>query len=148
MELVDYFVQWGIPGMLLAGFLAGTVIPFSSEVVLFALLTLGVNSLDLLIAGTAGNWLGGMTTYGIGWMGKTEWLEKYFKVSHQKILDFESRLKVWGAYWALISWLPIIGNLVTASLGFFKTPKYRVAFWMFVGKDARYIAIIYAWQNF
>ena len=148
MELVDYFVQWGIPGMLLAGFLAGTVIPFSSEVVLFALLTLGVNSLDLLIAGTAGNWLGGMTTYGIGWMGKTEWLEKYFKVSHQKILDFESRLKVWGAYWALISWLPIIGNLVTASLGFFKTPKYRVAFWMFVGKAARYIAIIYAWQNF
>jgi len=134
--------------MLLAGFLAGTVIPFSSEVVLFALLTLGVNSLDLLIAGTAGNWLGGMTTYGIGWMGKTEWLEKYFKVSHQKILDFESRLKVWGAYWALISWLPIIGNLVTASLGFFKTPKYRVAFWMFVGKAARYIAIIYAWQNF
>ena len=142
MELADQLIYLGIPGMFLAGLLAGTVVPFSSEVVLVALLAVGIDPTGLLISATIGNWIGGMTTYGIGWLGKTEWLEKYFGVSHQKLLNFEIRLKKWGAYWALLSWVPIAGNMITAALGFFKTPKYRVAFWMFVGKTGRYIVII------
>ena len=142
MELADQLIYLGIPGMFLAGLLAGTVVPFSSEIVLLALLAVGIDPTSLLISATIGNWIGGMTTYGIGWMGKVEWLEKYFGVSHQKLLDFEIRLKKWGAYWAILSWVPIAGNMITAALGFFKTPKYRVAFWMFVGKTGRYIVII------
>ena len=142
MELADQLIYLGIPGMFLAGLLAGTVVPFSSEIVLLALLAVGIDPTSLLISATIGNWIGGMTTYGIGWMGKVEWLEKYFGVSHQKLLDFEIRLKKWGAYWAILSWVPIVGNMITAALGFFKTPKYRVAFWMFVGKTGRYIIII------
>ena len=142
MELADQLIYLGIPGMFLAGLLAGTVVPFSSEVVLVALLAVGIDPTALLISATIGNWIGGMTTYGIGWLGKTEWLEKYFGVSHQKLLDFEVRLKKWGAYWALLSWLPIDVNMITEALGFFNTPKYRVAFWMFVGKTGRYIVII------
>jgi len=146
MELADQLIYLGIPGMFLAGLLAGTVVPFSSEVVLVALLAIGVDPLNLLIAATLGNWIGGMTTYGIGWLGKTEWLEKYFGVSHQKLLKFEERLKKWGAYWAILSWVPIAGNMITAALGFFRTPKYRVAFWMFVGKVGRYVILILSYN--
>jgi len=142
MELADQLIFLGIPGMFLAGLLAGTVVPFSSEVVLIALLAVGMDPTALLISATVGNWIGGMTTYGLGWLGKTEWLEKYFGVSHQKLLDFEIRLKTWGAYWAILSWVPIAGNLITAALGFFKAPKYKVAFWMFIGKVGRYAVII------
>lgn len=142
MELVDQLIYLGIPGMFLAGLLAGTVVPFSSEIVLVALLAVGIEPTGLLISATIGNWIGGMTTYGIGWLGKTLWLEKYFGVSHQKMIKFEIRLNKWGAYWAILSWVPIAGNMITAALGFFKAPKYRVAFWMFIGKIGRYIVII------
>jgi membrane protein YqaA with SNARE-associated domain len=146
MELADQLIYLGIPGMFLAGLLAGTVVPFSSEIVLVALLAVGLDPTALLIAGTIGNWIGGMTTYWIGWLGKTEWLEKYFGVSHQKLLNFEARLKKWGAYWAILSWVPIAGNIITAALGFFKAPKYGVAFWMFVGKVGRYAVLILSYN--
>jgi membrane protein YqaA with SNARE-associated domain len=146
MELADQLIYLGIPGMFLAGLLAGTVVPFSSEVVLVALLAVGIDPLSLLIAGTIGNWIGGMTTYWIGWLGKTEWLEKYFRVSHQKLLNFETRLNKWGAYWAILSWVPIAGNMITAALGFFKAPKYGVALWMFVGKVGRYAILILSYH--
>ena len=142
MELADQLIYLGIPGMFLAGLLAGTVVPFSSEVVLIALLAVGIDPTALLISATVGNWIGGMTTYGIGWLGKIDWLEKYFNVSHQKLIDFENRLRIYGAYWAILSWVPIAGNMITAALGFFKTPIYRVAFWMFIGKIGRYLVIL------
>ena len=135
--------EWGYWGMFLAGLLAGTVVPFSSEVVLIALLALGFDAIPLLIIASVGNWIGGMTTYWIGLMGKTIWLEKYFNVSHEKLIAFESRIGRWGSYWALISWVPIAGNLITAALGFFRVPVLPVAIYMAIGKVTRYIIIIY-----
>ena len=146
MELADQLIYLGIPGMFLAGLLAGTVVPFSSEIVLVALLAVGIDPLALMIAATIGNWIGGMTTFGIGWLGKTKWLEKYFGVSHQKIISYKARIKKWGSYWAILSWLPIAGNVLTAALGFFKAPKYGVAFWMFVGKVGRYVVLILSYN--
>lgn len=129
--------------MFLAGLLAGTIVPFSSEVVLLALLAFGFDAVPLLIVASIGNWIGGMTTYWIGHLGKTEWLEKYFNVSHTKLIGFKSRINKWGSYWALLSWVPIAGNLITAALGFFRVPILPVAIYMAIGKVSRYIIIIY-----
>jgi membrane protein YqaA with SNARE-associated domain len=135
--------DWGYWGMFLAGLLAGTVVPFSSELVLISLLALGFDALPLLIVASIGNWIGGMTTYWVGYIGKTEWLEKYFNVPHDKLLRFENRIKKKGAFWALLSWVPIAGNLITAAIGFFRVPIIPVAIYMAIGKVARYIIIIY-----
>ena len=122
--------DWGYIGMFLAAFLAGTVVPFSSEVVLVSLVLLGFQPIPLLIVASIGNWLGGMTTYWVGLLGKTDWLEKYFSVPQEKIFNFKSRLNKWGSYWALLSWVPIAGNLITAALGFFSLPLNPVAVFM------------------
>ena len=67
---MDAFVQlmtdWGYVGMLLTAFLAGSLIPFSSELVLTGLLSLGLNPIGILIAATIGNTMGGMTCYWLG----------------------------------------------------------------------------------
>jgi membrane protein YqaA with SNARE-associated domain len=143
--VVDFahLTDWGYFGMFLAGLLAGTVIPFSSEVVLVGLLAMGFNPIPLLIVASIGNWIGGMTTYWVGLQGRTDWLAKYFGVSKEKLLNFEVRLNKWGAYWALLSWVPIAGNMITAALGFFKVPAMPVAIYMMIGKVARYGIIIY-----
>ena len=135
--------DWGYIGMFLAGLLAGTIIPFSSEVVLVSLMLLGFNWLPLLLVASIGNWIGGMTTYWVGLQGKTDWLKKYFGVSKEKILNFQSRLEKWGSFWALLSWVPIAGNVITAALGFFRVPIIPVAIYMMIGKVARYAVLIY-----
>ena len=129
--------------MFLAGLLAGTVVPFSSEVVLVSLLMLGFEGVPLLIVASIGNWIGGMSTYYVGFLGKTEWLEKYFGVAEEKIIAFKKRLNKWGSFWALLSWVPIAGNLITAALGFFKVPMVPVAIYMMIGKVIRYAIIIF-----
>lgn len=135
--------EWGYVGMFLAGLLAGTVVPFSSEVVLVSLVLLGYQSIPLLIVASIGNWIGGMSTYYVGFLGKTEWLEKYFGVSKKKIIAFRERLNKWGAYWAFLSWVPVAGNVITAALGFFRVSIVPVAIYMMIGKVLRYAIIIY-----
>lgn len=133
----------GYIGMFLAGLLAGTVVPFSSEVVLVALYALDFKVIPLLIVASLGNWIGGMTTYWVGLQGRTDWLQKYFGVSKEKIVGFKERLNKWGSYWALLSWVPILGNVITAALGFFRVPIVPVAIFMMIGKVARYAILLY-----
>ena len=64
-------------GMFCAAFLAGTFLPFASEAVLLALLAAGTNPVELLIWGTAGNTLGGLFNYGVGSMGREEWMARW-----------------------------------------------------------------------
>ena len=64
-----------------AGFGAATVLPGGSEVLFTAMLAGGFDACLCLLAASAGNWLGGMSTYALGCLGKIEWLEKYCKVS-------------------------------------------------------------------
>ena len=142
MEFVD-LADWGYFGMFFAGLLAGTVVPFSSELVLIALIAFGYNPTTLLIVASISNWIGGMTTYWVGLLGKTEWLNDYFGVSKQKILNFQIRIQKWGSYWAFLSWVPIAGNVITAALGFFRVPVIPIAVYMMIGKIVRYAIVIY-----
>ena len=82
--LTDFLVQFGGFGMFLSALLAGSIIPFSSELVMTALKLAGVSNLSLLLWGTAGNVLGSSMNYGLGRLGKLEWLEKHAHISKEK----------------------------------------------------------------
>ena len=77
---LHYLTEWGYIGMFISAFLAGTILPFSSEAVLLACIGLGLDPVWSTISTTAGNALGGLTCYWIGHLGKMEWIEKYLKV--------------------------------------------------------------------
>ena len=82
---MESFVEWGYLGLFLSSFLGATIIPLSSEIVLSLLLTQGFDlNLSIIIA-TIGNWLGGLSSYFLGRLGKWSTLEKYFKL--KKIPD-------------------------------------------------------------
>ena len=72
-------------GMFIAAFLAGSFFPFSSEAVMLALLAAGTNPGELLVWGTAGNVLGSLFNYGVGSLGKEEWIERWTKVPPEKL---------------------------------------------------------------
>jgi membrane protein YqaA with SNARE-associated domain len=136
---LETFVEWGYLGLFIASFLGATIIPFSSELVFSLLIIKGYDfNLSLLVA-TTGNWLGGLSSYFLGRLGKWSTLEKYFRLKKEKIVKFKTNIDKWGSLLAFFCWLPIIGDPIAVGLGFFRTNYLLVALWMFIGKLIRYI---------
>lgn len=137
------WLEYGYWGLFLAALLSGTVVPFSSELVLIAGLAYGMDPWTSLIVATIGNSIGGYTTFWIGHLGNLEWIEKYFRVKHEKLLEWERTVEKYGAYFAIFGWLPLLGNVIMLALGFFRAKPIASAWWMTLGKTARYAGIIW-----
>ena len=136
-------LELGLLGLFISSFLAATVIPFGSEGVLIAMLVGGYDPIIAVTIATIGNWLGGMTSYFLGYLGKWQWIEKYFKVSKTRTEKLKVYADRFGAYSAAACWLPIVGDVLAIALGFFRVHAGRVGIWMFVGKLARYVVVAY-----
>lgn len=135
---MEHLIEYGYIGLFLAAFIAATFIPMSSEVVFVGLLIAGANPIFATIAATAGNTLGGMLGYILGFLGKWEWVEKYFKVKEATLEKWSGTIKKYGAVMAFFSWLPGIGDFIPVILGFMKTSKWLVLGYMILGKATRY----------
>lgn len=128
--------------MFLSAFLAGTVLPFSSEAVLLACVGCGLDPVMSVLSTTSGNVLGGLTCYGIGHLGKMEWIERYLGVS-QRQLDRAARfLHGRGAWMALFSFLPVIGDAILVLLGLMRASVGVVSLSMTIGKLLRYALLV------
>ena len=144
---MESFAEWGYVGLFLASFLAATIIPLGSEIVLSIMIASNYDlTLSLFIA-SVGNWTGGLSSYGIGRIGNWNFIERYFKISRQKIESLKIKIDDWGSLLAFFCWLPIIGDPIAISLGFFRTNFVKVSLWMFIGKLIRYLiwAMITYW---
>ncbi len=128
----------GLVGLFVGTFLAATVFPFSSDALYIAALAAGTSPVATLVVGTAGNWLGGITTYYIGRIGKWEWIEKWFKVKPETLDKQKRYIDKYGVWMALLSWVPVIGDVISLALGFYKAPAVWTIFLLGVGKFARF----------
>lgn len=137
---MEGLVEWGYLGLFIATFLAGSILPFSSELVLSGLLAAGSNSIGCIIAATAGNFLGGMTCYWIGHFGKPEWIKKYLKVDENKLQKVLNFLHGKGAFMAFFTFVPVVGDLLAVGLGYMRANVWITAISMLIGKCLRYIA--------
>ncbi len=137
--------MWGLENLGLAGlfigtFLAATILPFSSDAIYIAVLAATGNPAGCLAVGTLGNWLGSVFTYCIGWIGKWEWIEKWFKVKPETLRKQKEKIDRYGVWLALICWIPLIGDVVAIALGFYKTSPFWSIVLMLVGKFGRFLA--------
>ncbi len=139
MEFILNFAEWGYFGLFIAAFLAATILPFSSEIVFSALVLAGMNLWGCTLAATLGNFLGGLSCYYLGYVGKVEWIEKYLKIKQAKIDKLQNWLKGKGAAMAFFVFLPGIGDIIAVALGFLRANVWIVSVSMFAGKFIRYI---------
>ena len=93
----------------------------------------------IVMVATLGNWVGGLISYWMGWIGKTEWLERYFRVKHETIVRQKARVDRWGPLLAFASWVPFVGDIFAIVLGFYKAKFWPTAWWLFLGKFLRYV---------
>ncbi len=139
-------IALGYVGLFIASFLAATVVPFSSEIVFTTLVYNGLDAWVCVLVATLGNWLGGLTCYGLGYLGKIEWIEKYLRVKKEKIDKFMGKLHKYGDWFAFFSFLPGVGDIIAIAAGFFRCNAWVVAISMLLGKFVRYIVWMY-FQN-
>jgi len=135
---MDYYIELGYWGLFVASFLAATVIPLSSEIVLSVLIAKGYDFGASLAVVTIGNWLGGLSSYALGYIGNWQTLERYFGVKKSKVVRVKKYVEQWGSPLAFLCWLPLVGDVFAVGLGFFKVRFPPVALWMLVGKMLRY----------
>jgi len=142
MELGPAWAEAGLWGLFLASFLAATVLPFSSEALL-GLMALGTwSSLSLLLVASIGNTLGGLTNYGIGRWVPEEKLLRRLRIDTAKADRWRSLVYRYGAWAALLCWLPVIGDPIAIALGLFRAPLLSTALLMLLGKTARYAVLL------
>lgn len=118
-----------------SSFLSSTLLPGNSEVVLVAMLLSGVSQPWLLVLiATMGNSLGGLTNVILGRFfplrEKSRWQEKAV-----------GWLKRYGAATLLLSWMPVIGDLLCLLAGWMRISWGPVLFFLCLGKALRYIVI-------
>lgn len=138
---MDLF-EWGYFGLFIGSFLAATIIPFSSELILATLLLGGSNPLTCFVIASFGNSLGGITNYGIGRLGNPKWMLK-LGMTETKLNRFQLTILKYGHWSAFFSWLPIIGDPLSIALGYFRAKFIPFILLMTLGKTLRYALVIY-----
>lgn len=137
-SLITLLTDYGYIGMFISAFLAGSIFPLSSEVVMLALMAAGLDPWQLVVYGTIGNTLGSMFNYGIGTLGRMDWIEKYLHVK-KKDLDRAQRFMAGrGALMGFFAFLPAIGEGITIVLGLMRANVALTVVSVTIGKLARY----------
>ncbi|AXF62291.1 hypothetical protein C3387_08215 [Leclercia sp. LSNIH6] len=121
-----------------SSFLSATILPGNSEVVLVAMLLSSVSQPWLLVLiATMGNSLGGLTNVILG---------RFFPL--RKTSRWQEKavgwLKRYGAATLLLSWMPVIGDLLCLLAGWMRIPWGPVLFFLCLGKALRYILVAVA----
>ena len=135
------FENLGLFGLFLACALSATIIPFSSEAVLAGALLIYDNAWSVILVAAAGNTLGGMISFLLGWLCKWDWLEKYLKINREKLDKIHQKVSRYGYPAALLAWLPIVGDLIAIAMGLLRLRPLPMAILMFIGKLSRYIVV-------
>ena len=140
--MLEFLLEYGLIGLFIGSFLAATVVPFSADVLLIGLLVAGVDPWQAIAVATLGNWLGGATSYGVGRIGKGGGIEK-LHVSREALEKQKAKIDRFGAAIALLSWVPVVGDVFAVALGFYRVRFVPAMIWMLVGKAGRFICWYY-----
>ena len=104
----------------------------------------GLDPVMLLVWGTVGNVGGSMFNYCLGRLGRMEWIEKYLGVTPKQMERATRFIHGRGAWMALFSFLPVVGDAILIVLGLMRAHIGIVTISMSIGKLARYAILVAA----
>lgn len=118
-----------------SSFFSATLLPGNSEILLVALLTKSlVAPAWLVLAATLGNTLGGLTNVIIGRLLPA--------LKPQRGLETAQKwLQRFGPAALLLSWLPVVGDLLCVLAGWLRMPWGPVVLFLTIGKALRYVIL-------
>tara|TARA_B100000989_G_scaffold191009_1_gene143878 strand:- start:257 stop:688 length:432 start_codon:yes stop_codon:yes gene_type:complete len=136
--LISYFQ------LLIISFLAATILPLSSELVLSTmLLTDSFDKYLLLVVASFGNIFGSSVNW---YLGKKILIfkdKKWFPVNEKQIAKSEMYFKKYGIWSLLLAWVPIIGDPLTVIAGILRVNFFTFLLLVSISKTSRYIFLIF-----
>jgi len=123
-----------LTSLFFSSFLAATLLPGGSEAVLFAVIKTQPETFWLALAlATVGNTLGGMVSFGMGWL-----------LPQTQQLKHVEKVRRFGSPVLLLAWVPLIGDALCVAAGWLRLNPWQAALYMAIGKLARYwiVAIV------
>ena len=139
--IIEFLKDYGYLGMGIMAFLAGTVVPIASEVLLIFFLGAGLNAVALTLCATLGNVLGGITCFMTGYLAKKEWVQSFCKIPDRRMRRADRLIGRYGYWTAFFSFVPAIGEVVLIVLGIMRASRGKVFVVMALGKLLRYTLI-------
>ena len=134
MDWLSIGADAGLWGLFAGSFLAATLLPGGSELLLYALIRLHPETLGAALAlATLGNTLGGMTSYACG-----RWLPQTNKAATAR---WRASLQRWGSPLLMLAWAPLVGDALRLAAGWLRVNWLACALFMAIGKAARYALV-------
>ncbi|WP_299872771.1 YqaA family protein [uncultured Cocleimonas sp.] len=140
---MEYFTELGYLGLLVSAFLAATILPLSSEIVLSGLLLNGFSPVALVAVATIGNVLGSLTNYALGYWLSLDVVKKWLKMSEKDFVRAEQRFAKYGLFSLCFAWVPIIGDPLTVIAGVLRIRLLWFLILVTAGKLMRYVVLSY-----
>jgi membrane protein YqaA with SNARE-associated domain len=129
----------GLPAVFIWCLASATLLPLGSEAIVFAYIKLHPDMFVwCIVVATVGNTLGGMVNYWLAYGAK----QAVAKDTHTpRILAW---FQVLGPKALFFSFLPVIGDPLTAVAGWLKMPWLPCMLWQAAGKLTRYVIVTLA----
>lgn len=131
--------KYGYYSLFLGTFLSSLFLPLGSDLLFIGMLGAKANPWICLLVATIGNWLGGLVMYSISYAGNSQRIKRLFHVSRERIEKQKHRIDKYGNLMALIVWIPILGDLSTIALGFYRIKPITTLSYMLVGRMCRFL---------
>ena len=128
--------------LFIISFLAATILPFSSELMLASMLSIeNYNRTLLIIFSSLGNILGSVFNWVLGFYFIKLQNKKWFPFNQEQISKSSLWFEKYGKWSLLFAWVPIIGDPLTFVAGTMKTKFFIFLILVGIGKISRYLFI-------
>ena len=135
--MIAYLLLFG------SSFLAATILPFYSEVLLFALLRDGGDPWMLVAVATLGNTLGAVVNWVLGLYILRFQHKRWFYFSQKQISKAQAWFQRYGVWTLLLAWLPIGGDPLTLIAGVMRVKIVPFLLLVGLGKGLRYVFVVW-----
>ena len=123
-------------------FLAATILPFSSEVVLAGLSASSSEKIPLLVVASFGNVLGSSFNWVLGKYTRNLETKRWFPFSTNQLQKASFWFTKYGKWSLLFAWLPFIGDPLTFIAGVIRMRFLPFIILVTIGKVSRYLFIV------
>lgn len=137
---MDIFAIYG--GLFAIAFAAATILPAQSEAALAGFLAMGSFSPAMLVlVASLGNVLGSVVNWGLG-RGIERFRDRpWFPLRPATLNRATNWYRRYGRWSLLLSWMPIIGDPLTAVAGVLREPLWSFVAIVAVAKTSRYLVV-------
>ncbi|QQD20534.1 DedA family protein [Venatoribacter cucullus] len=126
-------------GLFVLAFLSASLLPMGSAWLVLLLLSQGESPLLVWLIATAGNTLGSVLNYALGYYAR-HWVQA--RQSRERWQQAERWFDRYGIWSMLLAWLPIIGDPLTLVAGVLRANFPLFLILVTLGKAARYAVLI------